>query len=84
MRVAAIVEARVLPKAGGRTVGQHRRAIEREILAADPQAALPDPRRRGPRIAADGTWRRPVTDPATGRLIDYGTTRYTPPRTSGM
>ncbi|HEY3199843.1 MAG TPA: hypothetical protein VGK55_04800, partial [Actinomycetes bacterium] len=25
-------------------------------------------------------WRRLLTDPATGRLIDYGTTRYTPPQ----
>jgi Domain of unknown function (DUF222) len=32
------------------------------------------------RIAADGTWRRLLTDPATGRLLDYGTTRYRPPQ----
>src|SRR5262245_9648708 len=32
------------------------------------------------RIAAGGTWRRLLTDPATGRLLDYGTTRYRPPR----
>ncbi len=31
------------------------------------------------RIAAAGTWRRLLTDPATGALLDYGTTRYTPP-----
>ncbi len=31
------------------------------------------------RIAADGTWRRLLTDPATGALLDYGTTRYSPP-----
>jgi Domain of unknown function (DUF222) len=31
------------------------------------------------RIAADGTWRRLLTDPATGALLDYGTTRYAPP-----
>jgi hypothetical protein len=31
------------------------------------------------RIAADGTWRRLLTDPVTGALLDYGTTRYTPP-----
>ena len=27
-----------------------------------------------------GTWRRLVTDPLTGQLLDYGTTRYRPPR----
>jgi Domain of unknown function (DUF222) len=32
------------------------------------------------RIAADGTWRRLLTDPATGQLLDYGTTRYRPPQ----
>ena len=31
------------------------------------------------RIAAHGTWRRLLTDPATGAVLDYGTTRYTPP-----
>jgi hypothetical protein len=31
------------------------------------------------RIAADGTWRRLLTDPATGALLDYGKTRYQPP-----
>lgn len=27
-----------------------------------------------------GTWRRLVTDPVTGQLLDYGATRYRPPR----
>lgn len=30
-------------------------------------------------LAADGVWRRIVTDPLTGALLDYGTTRYAPP-----
>ena len=30
-------------------------------------------------IAADATWRRIVTDPVSGAVLDYGTTRYTPP-----
>jgi hypothetical protein len=30
-------------------------------------------------LAAGGTWRRILTDPATGRPVDYGTTRYRPP-----
>ncbi|SOD74241.1 uncharacterized protein DUF222 [Jatrophihabitans sp. GAS493] len=34
------------------------------------------------RIAADptGTWRRLLTEPATGELLEYGRTRYTPPQ----
>jgi len=31
------------------------------------------------RIAADGTWRRLLTDPASGAVLDVGRTRYTPP-----
>jgi len=30
-------------------------------------------------LAAQGTWRRLLTDPVSGALLDYGTTRYTPP-----
>ncbi len=32
------------------------------------------------RIAAAGTWRRLLTDPASGALLDYGQTRYSPPQ----
>jgi hypothetical protein len=32
------------------------------------------------RIAAHGVWRRLLTDPATGAVLDYGTTRYVPPK----
>ena len=32
------------------------------------------------RIAAGGTWRRLLTDPASGALLDYGQTRYLPPQ----
>jgi hypothetical protein len=31
------------------------------------------------RIAADATWRRLLTDPATGGLLDYGRSTYRPP-----
>ena len=31
------------------------------------------------RIAGHGIWRRLLTDPASGALLDYGTTRYVPP-----
>jgi hypothetical protein len=30
------------------------------------------------RIAAEGSWRRILTDPATGAVLDYGITRYAP------
>jgi len=30
-------------------------------------------------IAAEGTWRRLLTDPASGTLLDYGRRTYTPP-----
>jgi len=30
-------------------------------------------------LAADGNWRRLVTDPLTGSLLDHGRTTYTPP-----
>lgn len=30
-------------------------------------------------LAAGGTWRRILTDPASGRPLDYATTRYRPP-----
>jgi len=32
------------------------------------------------RIAAAGTWRRLLTDPTSGAVLDYGQTRYTPPQ----
>jgi hypothetical protein len=32
------------------------------------------------RIAAEGTWRRILTDPATGTVLDVGATRYRPPQ----
>lgn len=31
------------------------------------------------RLAADGTWRRLVTDPLSGAVLDYGRTTYQPP-----
>src|SRR5262245_12293688 len=32
------------------------------------------------RVAAEGTWRRLLTDPASGALLDHGSTRYRPPQ----
>jgi hypothetical protein len=31
-------------------------------------------------IATEGTWRRLLTDPTSGALLDYGRTTYTPPK----
>jgi Domain of unknown function (DUF222) len=39
---------------------------------------IPAPMAR--QIAAEGTWRRLLTDPVTGGLLDYGTTTYDPPK----
>jgi Domain of unknown function (DUF222) len=39
----------------------------------------PIPADQARELAAQGTWRRLLTDPVTGALLDYGTTRYTPP-----
>ena len=39
----------------------------------------PIPAQLARELAADGTWRRLLTDPATGHLLDYGRTTYRPP-----
>jgi hypothetical protein len=39
----------------------------------------PIPAELARRIAADGVWRRLVTDPLSGALLDYGRTTYRPP-----
>ena len=32
------------------------------------------------RLAADGSWQRFISDPATGNLLDFGREKYTPPQ----
>jgi len=39
----------------------------------------PIPAEMARELAAQGTWRRLITDPVTGALLDYGRTRYRPP-----
>ena len=39
----------------------------------------PIPAQTAREIAADATWRRLLTDPASGTLLDYGRTTYRPP-----
>jgi hypothetical protein len=71
--------------------GQHRRPVTVQVtvpltslLGLDEQAGEltgygPIPAETARRLAAHGTWRRLVTDPVTGVLLDYGRARYTPP-----
>ncbi|MGH3721527.1 MAG: DUF222 domain-containing protein [Pseudonocardiaceae bacterium] len=54
------------------------------LLGLDDQPAElvgygPIPAELAREIAAPGTWRRLLTDPASGTLLDYGRTTYTPP-----
>jgi hypothetical protein len=80
----AEVEQQVLAKVHRQTPGQLRVATRRAVLSTDPAAV----RKRAEQarraavardLAAAGTWRRILTDPASGRPVDYGTTRYRPP-----
>lgn len=48
-------------------------------LAGDLAGYGPIPAAVARDLASGGTWRRILTDPATGRPLDYGTTRYRPP-----
>jgi hypothetical protein len=51
-------------------------------LADDPGQLVghgPIPADLARRLAADASWRRLVTDPLTGQLLDYGRRTYTPP-----
>jgi hypothetical protein len=54
------------------------------LIGADDQPAElagygPIPASVARRLAAHGTWRRLLTDPVSGAVLDYGTTRYRPP-----
>jgi len=56
----------------------------RTLLGVDEEPAElagygPIPADAARRIAADATWRRLLTEPVSGRLLDFGTTRYRPP-----
>lgn len=64
LAVAHRVEQRVLPKAGQRTLGQHRRAIERAMLAVDPAGAA----ERHTRAAAGRTVRFYPLEDGMGQL----------------
>src|SRR5919199_7010361 len=55
-----------------RAAGRRRAARELAGYGPIPAAVARD-------LAAAGTCRRILTDPASGRPLDYGTTRYRPP-----
>ena len=72
--------------------GQHRRPVSVQVTVpiglllglddthpAELAGYGPIPAEVARRLAAHGTWRRLLTDPASGTLLDYGRTRYDPP-----
>ncbi len=76
-----------LPKAQGMRPSIHVTVALSTLLGLDEQPGElaghgPIPASVARRLAADqtGTWRRLLTDPATGHLLDYGHTTYRPPK----
>ena len=77
----------LLPKAQGMRPSIQVTVAASTLLGLDEQPGElaghgPIPATLARRIAADptGTWRRLITDPLTGQLLDYGHTTYRPPR----
>ncbi len=84
--VAALYDP-LLPKAQGMRPSIHVTVAASTLLGLDEQPGElaghgPIPASVARRLAADetGTWRRLLTDPATGALLDYGRETYRPPR----
>jgi hypothetical protein len=76
-----------LPKAHGMRPAIQVTVAASTLLGLDQQPGElaghgPIPASAARRIAADptGTWRRLLTDPGSGQLLDYGRTTYRPPR----
>ena len=77
---------------GQRLDSQHRRPVAVQVTVAATTllgldelpgylggyGPLPAPVAR--RLAAEGTWRRLLTDPASGAVLDFGRSRYEPPQ----
>ncbi len=77
----------LLPKAQGLRPAVQVTVALSTLLGLDEQPGElaghgPIPASVARRLAADetGTWRRLLTDPVTGQLLDYGRTTYRPPR----
>jgi hypothetical protein len=77
----------LLPKAQGMRPSIQVTVALSTLLGSDEQPGEltghgPIPASLARRLASDktGTWRRLVTDPATGQLLDYGHTTYRPPK----
>jgi len=77
---------------GQRLDDRHRRPVAVEVtVAASPLIGLDDnpgqlagygpiPASVARRLATEGTWRRLLTDPTSGAVLDHGRTRYQPPQ----
>lgn len=77
---------------GQRLDGRHRRPVSVQVtVAATTLLGLderpgqlggygPIPSSVARRLAAEGTWRRLITDPVSGAVLDHGRTRYQPPQ----
>ncbi len=86
LAVAALHDP-LLPKAQGMRPAVQVTVALSTLLGVDEQPGEltghgPIPASVARRLAADetGTWRRLVTDPVSGQLIDYGHTTYRPPK----
>jgi hypothetical protein len=78
------LDQRLGKRRGGRPATVHVTVAFTTLIGADDQPAHlegygPIGAAAARRIAADGTWRRLLTDPATGAVLDVGRDRYTPP-----
>lgn len=91
-RVDALIALADAALADGTLPRAHGRRVELQVLIElptllglrDNPAALagygPIPASLARELAVDATWRRLVTDPTTGHLLDYGRTTYRAPR----
>jgi Domain of unknown function (DUF222) len=84
-RLAGVPEGQRLAVAHGRRASIQVTVPWSTLIGLDEQPGelagygpIPAPVAR--RIAVDGVWRRLLTDPASGALLDYGSTRYAPPQ----
>ena len=83
--IAAAVQERVLPRAPEQTTDPDHRAdhhsARHQRRTRRARRLRSHPRRAGPRHrpGPTSTWRRLLTDPVTGALLDYGRTTYRPP-----
>jgi hypothetical protein len=68
------------PTARQLATGQPDTGSQATDRATDSGGRAGDRQQLGSALAGDAQWRRLLTDPATGTVLDYGTTRYRPPQ----